>query len=417
MSAPVAALRPLRSRRGVPWAGPAAEPDRWIRRRVGITWALLLLNVLTFYPKTWSGAPLAVPIPPLIGKVITQGALPSALIMALSTNRRIMIRPNVFLCLVSLLVLEGLMTIMQAQNLGTVYRTFRLTEFVATLWLLTPWWGRRDLLLIRCHLASTLLVLGSVLLGLLVAPGRALDQGRLAGTLWPTPPTQIAEFAAVAIGLIVILWLSGLVSGRATLLVVPIATAILLLTHTRTALIGLVVGVLVGGLSLFVVKARVRKLFAATVVVASVVALTLSGFVAAWLTRGQGTGQLTELTGRTLVWHEIVSIPRNTFQVIFGFGLSNKSFKGLPIDSNWLASYYDQGLVGVAICAAMLLFLLVTAYFQQRGVQRALALFLVSYCVVASLTETGFTDASTYLLYLTLAASMLVPPAADRTPA
>jgi len=71
----------------------------------------------------------------------------------------------------------------------------------------------------------------------------------------------------------------------------------------------------------------------------------------------------------------------------------------------------------VAICVAMLLFLLVTAYFQQRGVQRALALFLVSYCVVASLTETGFTDASTYLLYLTLAASMLVPPAADRMPA
>ena len=43
--------------------------------------------------------------------------------------------------------------------------------------------------------------------------------------------------------------------------------------------------------------------------------------------------------------------------------------------------------------------------------QRALALFLVTYCLVASFTEVGFTDASTYLLELTLAASLLVPPA------
>jgi hypothetical protein len=42
---------------------------------------------------------------------------------------------------------------------------------------------------------------------------------------------------------------------------------------------------------------------------------------------------------------------------------------------------------------------------------RALALFLVVYCLVASFTETGFSDASTYLLELTLAASMLVPVA------
>ena len=66
----------------------------------------------------------------------------------------------------------------------------------------------------------------------------------------------------------------------------------------------------------------------------------------------------------------------------------------------------------MVICAMILLFLLVTAYFQPRGVQRALGLFLVTYCLVASFTEVGFTDASTYLLELTLAASLLVPPLA-----
>ena len=57
----------------------------------------------------------------------------------------------------------------------------------------------------------------------------------------------------------------------------------------------------------------------------------------------------------------------------------------------------------------MLLFVLVTAYFQPRSERRALALFLVTYLIVTSLTETGLSDASIYLLELALAASLLVP--------
>ena len=82
---------------------------------------------------------------------------------------------------------------------------------------------------------------------------------------------------------------------------------------------------------------------------------------------------MTNLTGRTKVWDLFSTFPRNKYQEIFGFGLSNSSFNGLPIDSNWLASYQEQGLFGVIVCATILLFLLVVAYFQPRGVQRALA--------------------------------------------
>ena len=116
------------------------------------------------------------------------------------------------------------------------------------------------------------------------------------------------------------------------------------------------------------------------------------------------------------MWGPLLALPRDKFQEIFGFGLSNSSFNGLPIDSNWLSSYQEQGLLGVIICAAILLFLLVAAYFQPHGIQRALALFIVTYCLVASFTEVGFTDASMYLLDLTVAASLLVPPTADRSP-
>ena len=116
-----------------------------------------------------------------------------------------------------------------------------------------------------------------------------------------------------------------------------------------------------------------------------------------------------------MVWSAVVNFPRDKFQEIFGFGLSNDSFNGLPIDSNWLATYQEQGLLGIGLCAIILIFMLVAAYFQPRGVQRALALFFITYCLVASFTETGLAGATTYLLELTLAASLIVStPAAGR---
>jgi O-Antigen ligase len=407
-SSPVAAPR---LRRAVPSAETAQDRERHARRRVCLAWGLLLLNTLTFYP----GVSL-LHIPSIVGKLIQQGALPAAFLVALTINRRVTLRPNVFLVLVSLLVIEALVTSLDPQHFGTVYRTFRLAGFVATLWLLTPWWGRRDLLLVRCYLALLSAVLGSVLLGLLLSPGRAFYEDRLGGVIWPIPATEVGHYAAVMTGLVAILWLCGHIRGRIALVVMVVAVAMLILTHTRTALVAMLAGIFVAGLSLIVATARARKLFAAAGLAAAVGVLALSSYITTWLARGEGTRQLTDLTGRTTVWSALVAFPRTKFQVLFGFGLSNKSFNGLPIDSNWLASYNDQGLFGVAICAAILLFLLVKAYFQPHGVQRALGLFLVTYCLVASVTEVGFTDVSPYLLELCLAASLLVPTAADRGP-
>ena len=411
MSSPVTAVRPRRGVRSPALVTPEANEHR-IRRRLYVTYGLLFFNALTFYPGI-----SFVHIPSSIGKGVAQAALPVALIMALSLNRRLVVRPNVFLCLVSLLVIGAIFATLQPQHFGTVFRTFRLAGYVAGLWLLTPWWGRRDMLLVRCHLAVLSALLGSAVIGLVVAPGHALAGGRLGGALWPIPSTQLAHYAAVLTGIVIILWFCGHMAGRPTLLIVAGAGAILILTHTRTALVGMVAGVLVAGLSLIVAKARVRKLFATAGAVAGVAVMTLSGVITTWLARGEGTSQLTNLTGRTKVWGPLLAFPRNKFQEIFGFGLSNSSFNGLPIDSNWLASYQEQGLFGVVLCAAILVFLLVTAYFQPRGVQRALALFLVTYCLIASFTEVGFTDVSPYLLELTLAASLLVPPADGRTQA
>jgi len=316
----------------------------------------------------------------------------------------------VFLFLLTLVVIESFLLILEPQHIGTIYRTFRFAGFVTTIWLLTPWWGRRDLLLVRAHLTTFAVVLGSVLLAIPVKHHSAFGEGRLTGAVWPLPPPQVAHIAAIMTGLVVILWLGGLLSGRVTLVVVLISLASLLLTHTRTALVGMAAGIIVGGLSLFMVKARARKLFATLSVVVSVGALTLSGIVTTYLDRGENTQQLTDLTGRTNVWSQILTTPRDEFQVFFGFGLSNLSFNGLSVDSNWLGAYLDLGLVGVALTAALLLFMLVAAALQPPGVRRALALFLVAYCLVSSFTETGLSDPSLYLLDLSVAASLLVPP-------
>jgi hypothetical protein len=387
---------------------PARSRERWVQRRVELAWGLLFINVLTFLSHQ-----SVFPIPNTVGKLITQGSLPLAIVVALSVNRKVIVRPNLFLCLVGLLVVEAIVTSLQAEHVvGTAYRTFRLAEFVVALWLLTPFWGRGDLLIVRCHLKAMSVVLASVVLGLLVSPGKAMGSGRLSGAIWPIPATQVAHYAAVTLGLVVVLWLCDRRNGRVTLLAVAVTGAVLLLTVTRTALVAMIAGILIAGLSLIVAKARARKLFAGAAAVATVAILTLSGFITTWLARGQGARQLSSLSGRTDFWGPLLAFRRDRFQELFGFGLSNDTFGGLPIDSNWLASYQSQGLFGVVVCATILIFLLVTSYFQPRVAQRAVALFLVIYCLVASFTEIGFTGASTYMLDLSVAASVLVANAA-----
>jgi hypothetical protein len=410
MSLSATAVR--RAPRAVTLASADAR-DRSVRRRVSAAWGLLYLNTLVFT----SGSILH--IPSFIGKGLTQGSLPLAILVLLTINPKVNVRPNVFLCLVSLLAVDTIITASIPYHLGTVYRTARLVEFVVALWLLTPWWGRQDMLLLRCHLRWLLVALSTVVLGFLIAPGRSRSfDGRLSGVIWPMDPTQIAQYAAVAIGIMILLWLARMLSGRITLIVVAVLLAVLLLTHTRTALAALAAGILVAGLSLFIVNARVRRFFAVGAVLVSIGVAAAATAITSWLARGENTQGLITLTGRTNFWALVVSQPRTEFELIFGFGLSNASIDGLPIDSNWFASYMMEGLFGVIVCAIILVWLWTHAFFQPHGTQRAIALFLISYCTVASFTEVGFTDVSTYLMNLVVAASLLVTlPSLQRKPA
>src|ERR1700721_1694589 len=117
-------------------AQAAKRVERFVHIRVGIAWGLLFFNTLTFFPST-----SFLPIPGFIGKGIAQAALPAALLVLLTVNRKAAVRPNVYLCLVSLLVVGAVLTALAPESTGTVFRTARMVGFVAGLWLLTPWWG------------------------------------------------------------------------------------------------------------------------------------------------------------------------------------------------------------------------------------------------------------------------------------
>jgi hypothetical protein len=378
-----------------------------IPRLLLVAWALLLFNVL---------APSAnltvVPIPRSVAQALAQGSLVLALAVALLLNRHLVVRPNHLLVLLTVLAVMSLVASLHNEFVfGSVYRGLRLLAFVACLWLLTPWWGRRDMVLLRAHRVCLWVALGTVVVGAALAPGKAFSfEGRLSGALWPMPPPQVAHYAAVLLGTSVILWMCRVITGRHTLLAVGLATGVLVGTHTRTAIAGTVIGLALASASLFLGHARVRRVSASTLLGLGAAVLLFASQIVTWLARGQSAEDATQLTGRTKVWSDVFATPRPTLEQFFGSGLSNKSFQGLAVDSNWVATYLDQGWFGMVVEAGVLVLLLLMAITHVRGPRRAIALFLIVYCIVASVTETGLGDASPYLLDLVVAASLLVSP-------
>lgn len=393
--------------RRVPIASGASRTrEKQVPTLVVLVWGALFFNVLA--P---SGNETLVPIPHSVAQLLAQGSLGVALLLALIANPRMVVRPNVLLALLSVLAVVSLAVSLHNEFLvASTYRALRLCGFVVCLWLLTPWWGRHELPLLRAHRLCLWAILASVFVGMVLSPGKAFSfEGRLSGALWPIPPTQVAHYAAVLVGTSAVLWLCRVIGGRHALLAIAFGVAILVGTHTRTAIVAAIIGLAVASASLFLGHARVRRTSVSSLVVAIVAATLFAPALVQWASRGQTTQQATQLTGRTKVWADVFNTPRPAFDQYFGAGLSNKSFDGMPIDSNWVASYVDQGWFGIVVQAFVLILLLFMAATTVRSPRRAVALFLIVYCVVASSTETGLGDASPYLLDLVVAASLLAP--------
>ncbi|MFI1422617.1 O-antigen ligase domain-containing protein [Streptomyces sp. NPDC020731] len=378
-------------------------------KTVGTAWGLLVLNTLGS-----AGAETIVPLPRSLIQMATMGALVAAFALALAANLRLRIRPTAYVFLLTLLLVPSVISSASLESgFGALFRCTRLALFVGTLWLLSRWWDG-GLTFVRHHIRMYFVVLGSVAAGLVVSPGTAMPElygGRLVGALWPLTPPQIGQYAAVITGLTVLLVLGRRTDRRSAALVVVPALVLLALTHTRTATLGLLVGLTVAIGSLVLTSAAARRFFAWAVLCAAVAAVGFASALQAWFLRGQSQENFTSLTGRAKVWDALLAAPRTTSEYLFGAGLGDKSFGGLPIDNSWLAVYHEQGMTGVVLVAAIIVVLGGVALLRPPSLSRACAIFLIGYCAIASYTEAGLGDASPYLLHLAVAASLLVAPA------
>ncbi|MFF8840190.1 O-antigen ligase domain-containing protein [Streptomyces sp. NPDC015130] len=376
---------------------------------VATAWALLALNTLGS-----AGAKTVVPIPRSLIQMLTMGALVAAFALALLVNPRLRFRASAFVFLLTLLLVPSVISSVHLEvGLGALFRCARLALFVGTLWLLSRWWDG-GLTFVRHHIRMYFAVLVLVAVGLAVAPGTAMPEyygGRLVGSLWPLTPPQIGQYAAVVIGLTVLMLLGRRTTGAGAAVIVVPALVLLAMTHTRTATLGLIIALTLAIGSLLLTSPAARRVFAWAVLCATVAAVVFSSALQSWFLRGQSQENFSNLTGRAKVWDALLGAPRTLGERAFGTGLGDKSFDGLPIDNSWLAVYHEQGLVGVGIVAAMVTVLGAVALLRPPSLPRACAIFLISYCGISSYTEVGLGDASAYLLHLALAASLLVAPA------
>ncbi|MFH8609725.1 O-antigen ligase domain-containing protein [Streptomyces sp. NPDC018029] len=378
-------------------------------RLVGIVWGLLILNTLGS-----AGAKTIVPLPRSLIQLVTMGALVVAFTLALALNLRLRVRASAFVLLLTLLLVPSLISSLQLESgFGALFRCARLALFVATLWLLSRWWDG-GVTFVRHHIRMYFAVLGSVAAGALISPGAAMPDlygGRLVGALWPLTPPQIGQYAAVIIGLTVLLVLGRRTDKTSAAVIVVPSLVLLALTHTRTATLGLLIGLALAIGSLVLTSAAARRFFTWAVLCAAVAAVGFASALRAWFLRGQSEENLTSLTGRAKVWDALLAAPRSTSEKLFGTGLGDKSFGGLPIDNSWLAVYHEQGWTGITLVAAIIVVLAGVALLRPPSLARACAIFLISYCGIASYTEAGLGDASPYLLHLAVAASLLATPA------
>ncbi|MFJ9867818.1 O-antigen ligase domain-containing protein [Streptomyces sp. NPDC101165] len=376
---------------------------------VGTVWGLLVLNTLGS-----AGAKTIVPLPRSLIQMVTMGALVTAFALALTVNLRLRLRASAYLFLLTLLLVMSVISSSHLESgFGALFRCFRLALFVGTLWLLSRWWDGGTTF-VRHHIRMYLAVLGTVAAGLVASPGAALPDlygGRLVGALWPLTPPQIGQYAAVIIGLTVLLLLDRRTDGTSAAVVIVPSLVLLALTHTRTATLGLLLGLALAIGSLMLTSGAARRFFTWAVAIAAVAAVGFASALQTWFLRGQSQENFSSLTGRAKVWHALLTAPRTTIEYLFGVGLGDKSFDGLPIDNSWLAVYNEQGVIGVGLVAAFIVVLGGIALLRPPSLSRACAIFLISYCAIASYTEAGLGDASPYLLHLAVAASLLATPA------
>lgn len=298
-------------------------------------------------------------------------------------------------------------------GIGSLFRAGRFFLTLILLIQLLSVFAHDRYIPLRGHIAVMKVVVASSLVSLVA--GKGFDnEGRLITQLPALTAPGLAQWTALFSVILVFLLLQQAIPRRSGLLWLVASTACLLLSHSRTPLVAGGAGFVAGVLAMFVSSERARRLVSWTLFSVPVAALMFGPAVQAWFLRGQDPDTLNTLTGRTKAWAKVYSFPRDIYSQLFGVGLTDKSIEGLSIDSGYLSVYHEQGRIGVAIIVAIFVLYLARILTRRPSMPRAIATFLVVYVLIASYTETGIGDMSSYVLHLMLAMVMVLMPMVKR---
>jgi hypothetical protein len=145
------------------WGLLAGPNERSMRRRIGWVWGLLFFNVMTYT----DGPTNLIPLPHQIGKALPESAVGLALLLILSANKKLLVRPNVYLLLATAMCLCAAIMSFRGYwgGVGSIVRWSRFAAFLGAFWLTTPWWGRRDRMILQFQRRALIVVMATVIVG------------------------------------------------------------------------------------------------------------------------------------------------------------------------------------------------------------------------------------------------------------
>ncbi|WP_432891904.1 O-antigen ligase family protein [Kribbella sp. CA-245084] len=274
--------------------------------------------------------------------------------------------------------------------------------------------------LVRAHLWAHLLLAATVVLSLVYDPGQAwrplssLGTGsRLQGVIIPMLPPRVGEVGAILCGLALIGLVCRKLSALPAIALIGLGGVLIAASRTRTSAAALAFGLVV---ALIITRKTWLGRIACLVVPALLgLAFLTIGSLHTWLLRGQGTRQITSLSGRTTSWQAVVDEKVSTQTAIIGHGLGNKRVlltRGegdvdvMAIDNSWLGLYWETGLLAVAIVAVALIVAWVSVLRAPTPYIKASGALLLAYVTAASLNESGLSDLSSMTVHLLVAAAI-----------
>jgi hypothetical protein len=260
---------------------------------------------------------------------------------------------------------------------------------------------------LRSLLGSMALVGG---IGALLGAGRVFSGRRLATDLPALNPNDLALLCAVpAIGLVY-----EMTTGRRSwTLRLPLLVALVgavWLTGSRTGLFAMVVGIVFVILSSG--RARIRTIVCAIASVPVTFAiLAYTNTLASVIVRDGATqADLVTLTARTTAWQAVLNTPNDTWRRWIGSGLdlrqvkvSGQYWEQQVIDSSWISSLAQAGVIGVVLLATLTL--LTVVWSVRARTLRGFTTPLLAFILIRSFLESGLLDVYvTFVVFFTLSA-------------